>query len=555
MDINRRSFIGGASLAAGLAATPGVSAAKAKGGRAVLGPVEAAMEQHRRDWGLPGMTLAVVDRDGFTGLVHSGYADLERKIEVGPDHLFQIGSITKMMTGLAAWSLIDEGKLAADARLADLLPGLGVTGGEAVTLQHLLNHVSGLPGNAPLFPAGGLWIGPEPGAHWAYSNTGYDIAGKIIAAADGRTFPEALEARVLGPLGMSASKSSIRIEDREAHAQGYRIEFHDRPTMRPGPMRRADWIDSDSAAGCVSATAGNMAKFLRFLLGLAQGDGGGVISDEGAVRFLETASPAPGWAENALYGNGIAHVDVDGRRYLHHTGGMVSFSSALHVDPEAGVAAFASSNVHYGLGYRPRDVTVFACEALRAAREGGAAPQMKPSALRVEKPERYAGVFTAADGDAIEIMAGADEITVMHDGRKAALQQAGASLFATDAPRFARTGLVFDMKDDVAHRLWAGDVEFLRDTAAGFTPAPPAEIARLAGRYENDDRWWEPVTIFARDGGLWANNTDRLARREDGSWRPADEENSAERIRFSGVLDGRPQVLSYSGVEFTRRFS
>ena len=54
------------------------------------------------------------------------------------------------------------------------------------------------------------------------------------------------------------------------------------------------------------------------------------------------------------YGNGLMHVTQRARRYLHHTGGMVSFSSAFHLDKASGAAAFASTTLTGLAGYRPR---------------------------------------------------------------------------------------------------------------------------------------------------------------------------------------------------------
>ena len=103
MELNRRAFMGSAVMAAGLAGCQTVPDEKTAMSPAVdrLQPLRDYMETHRATWGIPGMTLAVVTRDGFEGIATSGNADLERGIPVGPDHLFQIGSITKTFTGLS----------------------------------------------------------------------------------------------------------------------------------------------------------------------------------------------------------------------------------------------------------------------------------------------------------------------------------------------------------------------------------------------------------------------------------------------------------------------
>ncbi|MEQ1930901.1 MAG: serine hydrolase domain-containing protein, partial [Parvularculaceae bacterium] len=555
MNFNRRFFVGGAALAGAAASGPAVAKS---GDRKPLAALRDYMERHRAEWGIPGMTATLVGRDGFEGIVHSGWADIDRRVPVGPQHLFQIGSITKMMTALAAWSLIEEGKLSPDARLKDVLKGVSVAGGESITLRDLLNHTSGLPADSAIFPDGGLKSGFKPGTRWTYSNSGYLLAGMMAEAASGVPYPELVETRVLKKLGMNDSVGALRVADRSRYATGYEPALTDRLNPRPAPMTPTPWVDSDSPAGCVASTAADMAKFLRFLLGLAGGKGGAVLSDETAKRFLAEPADAPGWAPSVRYGNGVARVEIDGRKYLHHTGGMVSFCSALHVDAEAGVAAFASANIHYSLNYRPRDITVYACGLLRALSEGLAAPAPRAPRLVLENPQRFAGVFTAADGDKFEIAAGEKKISLRRKGRETAMQEAAPGLFACLDPDLAITGIVIETEGEGAAakavRAWAGEKEFLASGRTNYQPPAPAELRALAGRYDNDDRWAGPLYVYARSGKIWIGNAEPLTKLPNGEWRPG-EEWSPERFRFDGFINGRPQRLLFSGVPFVRRFS
>lgn len=555
MDVNRRVFIGGAAIATGFAASAGATSEARNGDKAekkALKALASYVERHRAEWGIPGMTVAVVTRDGFEGLVRSGFADVDKKIPVGPDHLFQIGSISKMFTALAAYSLIEEGKIAPDARLADVLKGMKVRGGEAITLQHLLNHTSGLPSDSAIFPQGGLQVGFAPGTNWSYSNSGYQLAGDMASAAAGALYEELVRARVLEKLRMGNSVSTLRVADRHRYAQGYEPALTDRLNTRPGAMAPTPWVDSDSPAGSIAATAGDMATFLRFLLDLADGKGGAVFSDETAKRFL--ADPVDGWGPGAKYGNGVARIEVDGRNYLHHTGGMISFCSALHVDAETGVAAFASANIHYSLNYRPVRVTTYACELLRAAKEGAALPAPKPPAIALEKPAQYAGVFTAADGDTFEVAVDGEQLRLIRGGRSSKLQQAAGSLFATTEPGFAVTGVVIEVENEKAVRAFVGETEYLVDPAAGYQPPAPARLRALSGRYDNDDRWAGPLYVYARSGKLWIGNAEPLTPLKGGEWRLGDA-TSPERIRFDGFINGRPNLLLFSGTPYVRRFS
>ena len=555
MQLNRRAFVG-ASVLAGASASAQAATQSSGGGqgqRAALGALSRYVEQHRTDWGLPGMSVCVVDRDGYAGSVRSGFAHTEERVPVNANHLFQIGSISKMMCALVVWQMVEEGKLALDAKLAALMPEIQVENGASITLQHLLNHTAGLPDDAPMFPEeGALWSAFTPGANWSYSNTGYEMIGEIVARTDGRSYQDALSARVLQPLGMRATKPAICVGDRLAYAQGYEPPFNDRANIRPGPRTQTPWVDVGAASGCVASTAGDMAIFARFLIDLAQGKGGPVLHDDTAARFVAVSAPAPGWAEGAAYGNGIARITEHDRHYWHHTGGMISFSSSIHVDTDAGVACFASSNVG-GLNYRPRDVTFYACQLFRSARGGGDAPAPKPTRATIAQPEQYLGRYTAQSGESFELSADGDQLKMRYQGRESPVQQ-GDDAFVCADPRFAVPGLVIDIETDHAVRAWADDVEFLRDPSTGYNSPAPAELRALAGRYDNDDRWLGPLTIVAREGKLWAGGAS-LKKTDAGYWVFDGDDASPERMRFDAVINGKASRFWYSGKPFLRRFS
>ena len=556
MGLNRRAFLGtGAALVTGYVTTASASTRSINGGSAeknVLKALESYVEHHRTDWGLPGMTVTVVTREGFEGFVTSGLADVGRNTPVGADHLFQIGSISKMFGALAVYSLIEEGVLTAETKIEVALRGLRVRDGEGITLQHLLNHTAGLPADSSIFPEGGLWSAFEPGTNWSYSNSGYNLAGLIAASVTGAPYPDVVFERVLSKLGMSASKASIRVVDRGLYAQGYEPALTDRLNPHPGIMTAAPWVDLDNAAGCIASTGGDMAKFLRFLINLNDGKGGPVINDVTAAKFL--TDPVEGWSAGAHYGNGIARVTIDGREYLHHTGGMVSFCSSLHVDRKAGVAAFASTNVHYALNYRPRLVTLYACELMRALSNGVAARKPKSPVEKLEKPERFVGVFTAEGGDRIEILSDGAIISLRHGDVLSPMQQVAPNLFAAPESKFTITGIAFELDDEGVTRLWAGDVEYLRDQSLGYKPQTAPALKAYAGRYDNDDRWAGPIYVYARNNELWIGNAVKLTPIDDNSWRLGDD-SSPERISFAGFINGAPHQLIFSGTPYLRRFS
>ena len=155
------------------------------------------------------------------------------------------------------------------------------------------------------------------------------------------------------------------------YAQGYEAADPTAVFAWGLPLAPAAWVDVTFGAGSVASTAEDMTRFLRFLANAAQGRGGLGLPPEQARTFTTHAVPSdtPGMS----YGNGLMHVGNAGRSYLHHTGGMVSFSSSFHVDVASGVGAFASSTLSAFVEYRPRLLTRFAVDALTNALAGKAA--------------------------------------------------------------------------------------------------------------------------------------------------------------------------------------
>src|SRR4051812_43040690 len=369
MELSRRAFAGGAlSLAVGSQVAVPAFAQPAGAFSAAIAAISAYAEAHRRYFGLPGLTLGLTAPNGFSTVLNFGYANADARTAIGPDTLFQIGSISKVMTAAAVHQLAAEGKLALDARVSDILPAIPLPRGNAVTVQHLMDHSAGLPDSSPLFAEGGLWTGYAPGAHWHYSNTGYEILGKLAEHSGGKPLARLLAERLFQPIGMAQTRGAILGADRQLFAQGYEAADPTAVYARGVPLAPAAWVDVTFGAGSVASTSSDMIRFLRALADAAQGRGGLGLSPAQAKLFTTHAVPSdtPGMS----YGNGLMHVRNGARSYLHHTGGMVSFSSAFHLDVESGAGAFASSSLSAFAEYRPRMLTRFAVDVLTDAMAG-----------------------------------------------------------------------------------------------------------------------------------------------------------------------------------------
>ncbi len=131
------------------------------------------------------------------------------------DSLFEIASCTKPFTAIAVMKLVEEGKLSLDDPIAKHLTGVPAEC-EAITVRHLLQHTSGIPGNntngagndlsavLPTFLSGG----PRhpPGEHYEYWNQGYALLSEVIARASGKPYTQYVRETIFVPAKMKSTR-------------------------------------------------------------------------------------------------------------------------------------------------------------------------------------------------------------------------------------------------------------------------------------------------------------------------------------------------------------
>lgn len=548
--LSRRAFAGGMAGLAVAGPLSGVALAQAPASlEPALTAIRAYAGAHKAMFNLPGMTVGLTAPGGLATTFDVGVASLDGPRPIGPDTLFQIGSISKLTTALLLHQFAAEGRFALGDPIASLLPTVPVPASAGVTVQQLLDHRSGLPGDAPLFPPGGLWVGYEPGTHWSYSNTGYDILGKLAEHAGGKPLARLVEERVFKPLGMNRSRGDIVAADRTRFAQGYEAANNAIPYARGVPLAPAAWVDVTFGAGNVASTAADMNKLTAALAGALRGGTMPGLSAAQTAAYLDHAAPTDSGAMR--YGNGLMHVSGGQRRYLHHTGGMVSFSSAFHLDKASGVAAFASTTLTGLAGYRPSGLTRFAVDALTEAMAGRPVPTPPKLDDRVPEPASYLGIYSGPSGT-FEVLAGGP-LTISSGGRSAALQPLGNNLFRTTHPEFSRYTLMFERAGARVTSVSWGPSQFAKRGAAGARGAPSnPSLAKLAGRFVNDSPWWGVLEIVERGGRLWIGTETPMVAMGDDQWRIGDDRRSPERGRFADPIDGRPQSFYFSGEKFVR---
>ena len=511
--------------------------------------IDAFVNRHIREMGAPGLTLGLADRNGPIAVRTYGHTDVKTGRPVSPDDLFEIGSITKSFVGLCLLQLREQGKVDLKRPIREYLPWLRIESRYApITVHHLLTHTSGLP-NPLYLPDATLWTAHSPGEHFHYCNAGYEILGYLLRSLDGRPLNEIFRARIFEPLGMTASSGTLTPEIRPRLAQSYWPVYDDRPFQRHGPLTEAPNLIMDNAAGCIASTPRDMALYMKMLLN----QGRPLLSKESFDLFKTPAIPAPGFGEGVSYGYGIAIQPVEGRTVLRHTGGMVSFSSAMHVDLDAGVGAFASVNASLA-GYRPNAVAGYSLAALRAARGGQPVPPAPAfdDLYKVPNAADYVGTFTAPDGRQLVLAAAEDRLELIHKGERLPLERMGPDAFWVSDPAFALYPLVFEREGGKVVEASYGADWYAGERYTGKrTFEAPAEWNAYAGHYRNEDPWMGSLRVVLRKGRLWVAGAP-LVPIGPGLFRIGEEEHEPDRMRFEEVFNGRALRVYLSEIEFRR---
>jgi len=178
---------------------------------------------------IPSGLRTLVDKGELPSAAYAVVCDGEVAVGgfggAGPESVFQIGSVTKVVTGLLLADMADRGQVLLSDPATKYLPGAAP--GRA-TLADLATHTSGLPRLPPglrryallrpgdpyaWYPAGALvragrrsLATAAGGQPYLYSNYGFGLLGYLLGQAEGVPYMKLAEQRICGPLGMSATR-------------------------------------------------------------------------------------------------------------------------------------------------------------------------------------------------------------------------------------------------------------------------------------------------------------------------------------------------------------
>ena len=301
--------------------------------------VRSQMASHR----IPGVALEII-RDGKPIKIKAyGLANLELKVPVTPQTVFEIGSITKQFTAAGILLLAQQGKLSVDDPISRYLAHTPEAWAK-ITIRNLLTHTSGLKSYTGLHGFAlrrhltqaqfiqAIAAQPmefQPGDSWKYCNTGFNLLGYIIENVSGQNYWDFMSQHIFSPLGMNATTNRLPSLIIANRASGYEQVDH-------------VWVNRDYdltdifSAGALVTTVGDLAKWNAAL---------------DRIDLLSAKTKAEMWTPMKLnsgkstnYGFGWFLSPYQGHRDIGHSGSTSGFNASIQRFPDSKVAVILLTN-------------------------------------------------------------------------------------------------------------------------------------------------------------------------------------------------------------------
>lgn len=465
-----------------------------------IGPhVEKIIRQEMKEWGIGGISVALVD-DQQT-IFSAGYG------EANKDSLFRCGSISKLFNAVAVMQQVEAGKLDLDAPLQTygdgLLPVNPYPDSPPVTLRQILCHRSGLPREAPVGgyfdPAqpslaatvasmAGTVLATRPGEKTRYSNVAPSIAGNLVEIVSVQPYEVYQHAHVLGPLGMSNSAWTLARTRQPIIVSHMRVaDGHGGWTRREAPLFDLGTIP----AGNLFSSAEDLA---RFVSALAAG-GRGVLKPQTLAEMWKPQLTK----EETGFGLGFMIGKYRSHRTISHNGAVYGHSASLVLLPEVKVGVVLLGNEDVANG-RIQHISNAALSLLLEAKlgehppENPVAPPLDGAALAYYMGDYESQSFWAR----LEVRDA--RLTGEISGQPVKFTPSGPMQFTADSRIDGGTPVKF--QQDPAGKVngfTMGIQQFHREPA---DPKPlPKEWNAVTGIYGPD---FIPLVVHERHGHLYA---------------------------------------------------
>lgn len=355
----------------------------------------------------PGLSIGVVHDQELIWARGYGFADIQNKVPATPTTLYRIASISKLFTATAILQLRDAGKLQLDDPVAKHLSWFKIKNahpdGPTITVRHLITHTSGLPREAVgldwndlKFPEREEMIrrlGEQETVYpaetrWKYSNLAVSLAGEIVSAVSGESWPQYVEKHILLPLGMKATRP-LPQADLPNLATGY-------GRRAPGQARAVEpFVDiaAERPAGNLAANVEDLAKFISLQLRDKPAGGeqilkGATLREMHRVHWLHEDWKG-GW------GLGFAIRREGDQMRIGHGGSLPGHRTGIDIAPANKLGVIVLTNANDGEPTKYVDQAFRLLNPAVARATAPATPDRKPDPTW----EKYVGTYTWKHSD------------------------------------------------------------------------------------------------------------------------------------------------------------
>lgn len=309
---------------------------------------------------IPGLSVALWHNNTLHAAA-GGLLNVDTGVEATPDSVFQIGSITKVLTASLVMKLVEQDKLDLDTPVKTYLREFRVAdreATEAITVRHLLSHTAGFDGDH--YPDDTREMGnliaryidrlnlvPQhfpPGQGFTYSNGAYAVAGRLVEVLTGMSYFEAIEEWIYKPLGMKHAVGHPMNTLRYRAAMG-----HYPQAGKPGQWELAPVCYAClglAPCGRLSMSASDVLTFARAHLNQGKNTDGEVwLSPDTIAQMQQAQVTLPAHSDPlSHWGLGWMLMQGSDNHAYGHDGLTVGQSALLRILPEHNTAIAVLSN-------------------------------------------------------------------------------------------------------------------------------------------------------------------------------------------------------------------
>ena len=287
-------------------------------------PIDDYIQAHMRRNHIPGVSVAVVRSGKLIKLKGYGLANLEWQQPATPSTTFQIASATKLFTGLALMTLVDEGKISLSDPVKKFLPDVP-DAWQKITIRHLATHSSGLSDDVKVSADASVAqyveaayknpLAYQPGERSRYGFADFVVLQHILEKISGQSYEQLLESQIFKPYGLTdsrfdhaADQGGIRVADTiPQRAEVYNWE--------DGKHRKFWFLfpERGYSAGGLLTSARDVAKLAVAL------DEGKLISDKSRAQMWNRDRLGDGSLDS--FGVGWVVDEYNSRKTVGHSGG------------------------------------------------------------------------------------------------------------------------------------------------------------------------------------------------------------------------------------------